>query len=247
MNRTFAWAVAALFFGTSMAMPATAQERSAVKQGFEISRLTSKRILVFAPEVHVGSQSAGGTVTPNADWTERARNNIQSALAQQQQQLGNAVIAAPELYNDDARRVEEYDALFAAIADSVIEYQFVKGNRLPTKKYDNKEGVFDWSLGQGVRDLPGAKDADYALFIFDDDAYGSTGRKLLQAVAILGAGVPMTSGSHRGYAGLVDLHSGDVVWMNADSQMGGDVRDPDGAVKRVREMLAGFPGARTNG
>lgn len=243
MKRFLSWLAAMLFVGSFVSVPAAAQEHSAVQQGFELSQNSGKRILVFAPEVHVGSQSAGGTVTPNADWTEKARNNIGNALAQQQQQLGNSVLVAPELFNDDARRVEEYSALFAAVADSVIEYQFVKGNRLPTKKHDNKEGVFDWSLGEGVRELPGAKDADYALFIFDDDAYGSTSRKLLQAVAILGAGIPMSSGNHRGYAGLVDLQTGDVVWMNADPQMGGDVRESEGASKRVREMLAGFPGA----
>jgi hypothetical protein len=225
------------------AVPAAAQERSAVKQGFELPQNSGKRILVFAPDVSVGSQSAGGTVTPNADWTATARNNIATALGDQQQRLGNSIISAPELYGEEARRVEEYTALFAAIADSVIEYQFVRGNRLPTKKRDNKEGVFDWSLGAGVADLPGAKDADYGLFIFNSDAYGSTGRKLLQAVAILGAGIGVTSGDHRGYAGLVDLRTGDVLWMNADPQMGGDVREPDGAAKRVSQLLDGFPGA----
>ena len=225
-------------------MAALVDAKSAIRDGFTEEQVHNKRILVFRPSVQVGSQSAGGTVTPNADWTAQARNNINTALNAKLGGLGNSVIQAPELYGEDAAKVQEYHALFAAIADSVIEYQFEKGNRLPTKKRESKEGIFDWSLGSGVSQLPGAKDADYALFIFDSDAYGTTGRKLLQIVAILGAGVYVSSGDHRGYAGLIDLRTGNVLWMNADPSMGGDVRNPEGAEKRVREMLTGFPGAK---
>ena len=217
--------------------------KSAVRDGFTEEQVHNKRILVFRPSVQVGSQSAGGTVTPNADWTAQARNNINAALNAQLGGLGNSLIQAPDLYGEDAAKVQEYHALFAAIADSVIEYQFEKGNRLPTKKRESKEGIFDWSLGNEVSQLPGAKDADYALFIFDNDAYGTTGRKVLQIVAIFG-GIAVTSGDHRGYAGLIDLRTGNVLWMNADSSMGGDVRNPEGAEKRVREMLTGFPGTK---
>lgn len=90
--------------------------------------------------------------------------------------------------------------------------------------------------------LPGAKDADYGLFIFNQDAYGSTGRKVLQIVALMG-GISVTSGEHRGYAGLVDLKTGDLLWLNADQQMGGDVRDPQGSEKRVAQLLEDFPGS----
>src|SRR3546814_762765 len=123
-----------------------------------------------------------------------------------------------------------------------IQYQFFVGNRLPTKKRDNKADVFEWSLGSGVSALPGAKDANYALFIYNKDAYGSTGRKLLQFTAALG-GVSVKSGEHAGYAGLVDLKTGDLLWLNADGAMGGDVREVDGAEKRVSQLLEEFPGS----
>ena len=35
--------------------------------------------------------------------------------------------------------------------------------------------------------------------------------------------------------------AGDLVWLNADIQMGGDLREKDGAEKRVKELLRGFP------
>ncbi len=222
---------------------ANAQERTAVKAGFELSAQSGKIILVVRPSVRVGAQSTGGLFEPNGDWTDEARKNIEAALASRQQQLGNRVIAAPEAYGDDAQRVEEYAALFAAVSQSVINYQFFAGNRLPTKKRDNKAGIFDWSLGSGIAALPGAKDADYALFIYNKDAYGSTGRKMLQVFALLGPGISIKSGEHAGYAGLVDLKTGDLLWLNADAEMGGDVRTAEGAVKRVSQLLEEFPGS----
>jgi hypothetical protein len=222
---------------------ALAQEKSAVKPGFELAADSGKKILVFRPAVKAGSQSTGGMFEPNAEWTERAIQNLQEALTQAQLRLGNAVITAPEAYGEDARNVQEHMALFSAASQSIIQYQFFKGNRLPTKKADNKVGAFDWSLGTGVSKRPGASDADFGLFLYSKDAFGSTGRKLLQVVALLGPGIAVKSGEHVGYAGLVDLKTGDIVWLNADGQIGGDVRDKDGAEKRIRQLLEDFPGS----
>lgn len=64
---------------------------------------------------------------------------------------------------------------------------------------------------------------------------------MLQLVGMV-AGVGVTSGVHLGSAGLIDLKTGELVWLNADKQMGGDVRAPEGAEKRVAQLLEGFPG-----
>lgn len=227
----------------STIVPAHAQERTAVRQGFSLPRNSGKTILVFRPAVSVGAQSTGGLFEPRADWTETAKKNIDTSLVAFQSKLGNKVVFAPEGYGESGQLIDEYTKLFAAVSQSVITYQFFPGNRLPTKKRDNKAGVFDWSLGQDIAKLPGAADADYALFIYNKDAYGSTGRKLLQIAAALGPGLSVKSGEHAGYAGLVDLKTGDLVWLNADGAMGGDVRTADGAVKRMGQLLEDFPGS----
>lgn len=243
MKTVVGWIAVAVAFCVIGTSPALAQERSAVKQGFELAPDSGKRILVFRPSVRVGSQSTGGMFEPNAEWTEQAKANIQVALEDLQARLGNQIVVAPEAYGDEAQAVEEHMALFAAVSQAVIEYQFFVGNRLPTKKRDNKADIFDWSLGDGVSKLPGADQADYGLFIYNKDAYGSTGRKILQVVALLGPGIAVKSGEHVGYAGLVDLRTGDLLWLNADGAMGGDVREVDGSQKRVRQLLEEFPGS----
>ena len=235
------WGV--LLLGLANFSVAIAQERTAVKEGFELSANSGKRILLFRPAISVGAQSTGGMFEPNADWTDKARLNVEMALEKRQKSLGNGIIAPPEVFGEQKRLAEEYTKLFGAVAQAVVRYQFFVGNRLPTKKRDNKVGVFDWSLGPGVSDLPGAKDADFALFIYSKDAFGSTGRKLFQLVAALGPGIAVKSGEHAGYAGLVDLKTGELLWLNADAAMGGDVRDVEGAEKRVKQLLEEFPGS----
>lgn len=230
-----ALAAAATVVGT----PARAQEKSATRDGFRLPP-SSARILLFRPKVRVGAQSTGGMFEPSAEWTDRARQNIVAALSTAQARLGNSIIAAEEPVGPAAATLASYRALFATVADAVITYQFFPGNRLPTKK--RKGAAFAWTLGPGVRDIPGAGAVDYILFLDTQDAFGSTGRKVAQVFAA-GLGVGITSGVHSGYAGLVDARSGDLVWLNADKQMGGDVREPDGAAKRVAQLIEDFPGS----
>lgn len=175
---------------------------------------------------------------PNADWTSEARDNLGAALADMQKTMGNEVVSVSDGAATNPETLAEYQALFGIVAESVIEFKFFPGNRLPTKKRD---GVFDWTLGPGVAALAEGTDCRYGLFIFTEDQFGSTGRKMFQIFAAA-AGVGITSGSHKGFAGLVDLSTGDLVWLNADLQMGGDVRTADGAQKRVAQLLEDFPG-----
>lgn len=237
MRRLVCAVIAAVVSAMLVAVPVQAQEKTGVKPGFEL-RPGTARIVLLRPSIKVGAQSTAGMFEPNADWTAQARENIDAALAQAQNSLGNTVTDYVEPVNADPAILSEYQALFDAVAQSVIEYQFFPGNRLPTKKRD---GQFEWGLGGDVAKLPGLAGADYALFVTTEDHFGSTGRKVLQIFAAL-ARVPVTAGVHKGFAGLVDLRTGELVWLNADMQMGGDVRESDGAQKRVRQLLEGFPG-----
>lgn len=225
-----------------MASPASAQERSARRPGFSLPANGQSRILLLRPSIKVGAQSTGGMFEPNADWTAQARENVRAALNRAQAGLGNRIIVQEETAGEGAQVLADYMSLFSVLAGSVIEYQFFPGNRLPTKLRDNRSGGFDWTLGPGVSAIPGAADADYALFIYTEDHYGSTGRKVLQLFAAMG-GVAVRAGVHKGFAGLIDLRTGHLLWLNADVQMGGDVRTPEGAQRRVTQLLEDFPGS----
>lgn len=238
MNWSWKWALAPLFSMTLLVSgAANAQEKTGNKPNFVLAPGSAK-IMLMRPSVKVGEQSTGGMFEPNADWTLQSKDNLSKAIAVIQNQLGNSVVAYGESVGGDTALLSEYQSLFSTVASSVIEFQFFPGNRLPTKKRANS---FEWTLGSDIQKLPGLETVDYVLFITTEDHFGSTGRKALQLFAAL-AGVGVTSGVHKGFAGLVDVKTGDLVWLNADLQMGGDVRTEDGAQKRVAQLFEGFPG-----
>ena len=228
-----AWGAVSLLFGVC---GAHAQEKAAVKPGFVLPANPRPKILIFRPDVQVGSQSAGGVVSPNAEWTRSARTLIGEQMVAAKPGGASEVVFMPELEGDNAVLLAEYRSLFKAVAQTILEHRLFKGNRLPTKKTG-----FEYTLGPGVAKLGAIGSGDYGLFVYTNDAFGSTGRKLLQLFAAGVAGVGVSSGIHTGYAALVDLHTGDIVWINVDYQMGGDVRDAEGAAKRVHQLLEDLP------
>ena len=235
------FAFVALFFAIG-ASPAYAQfggtEATAVRDGWTFPP-GEVNILVFRPEVRVGSQAVGGMHQPRADWTETAKANIYAALREEQLARGTQFVLIDEAQEQHAELLADYSALFRTVANAAFQHKLFPGNRLPTKKRD-----FDWTLGDeasALRDMGG----DFGLFLYTYDSYGSTGRKILQILgAAAGVGL-IPSGQHVGYAGLVDLRNGDLVWLNVDIQMGGDPRETNGAQKRVQQLLEEFPLKRT--
>lgn len=235
------WSAALLLCAVGCwANSAQAQEKGAVRDGFSADSLKGQKILLFRPKVWVGAQSTGGMAEPNADWTAQSRTLLADELKRRQSEFNNDLIPEPEVVGADAAVIAGHQALFEAVAHSVVTYQFFKGNRLPT----HKNHAFEWTLGDGTRRIEELTGARYGLFVMTHDEYGSFGRKAFQILAAGLVGVGVTSGVHRGYAGLVDLETGDLVWLNADEQMGGDVRNAEGMQKRVRELLEDFPGLK---
>lgn len=210
-------------------------EKSAVKGGFAFPKQGTVRILLFRPDVSVSEQSTGGLDQPNADWTLQARDYLVSSLTKAQGKRSIDMKLMPELSGEDANVMADYKSMFRAVADAAITHKLFPGNRLPTKK-----DTFDWTLGPGASQLGAIGGGDYGLFMYTYDSYGSSGRKALQVLGLL-AGVGASAGVHIGYAGLVDLKTGDLVWINADVQMGGDVRTIEGADRRVMQLLEDFP------
>jgi hypothetical protein len=210
-------------------------------------------VVVFRPDVHVGSLSVGGIDEPNVEWTESARTNIQSALEASPDFADANIVFLDELENEQAEVLNQYRGLFEVVAGAMFTH-VTAGDRLPTKTrevrdYERrrvvKETVVDWSVGEGAAQLKDITGSDYAMFVYTYDSYGDSGRKAAQVVGMLGcligACVIVNAGVHVGYAGIVDLNTGDIVWFNSDLAMGGDVRDEEGAEKRVSQLMREFP------
>lgn len=216
-------------------LPVAADAKVKVNKDFAFPPGRAK-IVVFRPDVQVGSFGVGGIDTPNAEWTEQARKNLADQISAQQQATGNDAVFLPEQEGDKAKLVADYQALFRAVAGAVSEHKMNPAAKLPTKK-----DKFDWTLGPEAARLKDVGGGDYALFVNTHDAYGTAGRKVMQLLVggMFGAG--MKAGIHQSYAALVDLSTGELVWFNLDPASGGDPRTPEGATKRMGQLFKGFP------
>jgi hypothetical protein len=82
--------------------------------------------------------------------------------------------------------------------------------------------------------------ADYALFAFVRDSYASSERVAMMVVgALLGFG--LSGGMQVGYASLVDLASGRVLWFNTLLRQSGDLRELEKARESCDALLDKFP------
>lgn len=245
MKRFFA-RLGIAFFALLLVAPQLASAKAVSREGFEFPAQGDVNIVVFRPDVHVGSLRVGGVDEPNPDWTDAARKNIQTAMENSAAAQGAKMKFLGEFEGADAEMVNDYRGLFQAVSSAIFQHEMFPGNRLPTKQLNRgekgkKKYAFDWTMGPEAARLKQVTGGNYGLFFYTYDSYGDAGRKVAQvAMAVLfGAWVP--AGVHIGYAGLVDLNTGEIVWFNTDLAMGGDVRDAEGSAKRVSQLLADFP------
>ncbi len=197
------------------------------------------KVVLMPMDVRISELTIGGMEEANAAWTSQAERNIRLAVQDRIRSLGgNFVVSTPNL-DDPARAAEQEQLvkLHEAVGTTIREYR-TGALRLP-----HKQGAFDWTLGPDVEMLQRQYDADYALFVYVRDSHSSSGRRATQvAVAILSLGrVYVPGGQQVGFASLVDLRSGDVVWFNVLSRAVGDFRNPSDADDFVEALLSGLP------
>jgi len=195
------------------------------------------QIVLMAPDVELGELSAGGVTEPKPDWTQLAHANMAVALraAAGARHLSLADFKPDAGGAELSERNEQLVKLHRAVGRAILQHQYMPVAALPTK-----QGRFDWSLGPESGSIRTTQGADYALFIYVRDTYTSAGRAaLIVAAALFGVGVQ--GGVQLGFASLVDLRSGDIVWFNRLARAAGDLRTPEGATETVNLLLSNFP------
>ena len=202
-------------------------------------RTGAVRVLLMPAEIELAELTAGGLTEPRADWTAAAKQQVIGAL-QEELSRRNAILVVYEPPTDPekAYRHDQLVKLHKAVGSTIVQHKY--GGReleLPTK-----EGRFDWTLGPGVGILRQEYQAEYALFILIRDTYASAGRVLLSLVLTGLALFPIPPGSvQQGFASLVDLGDGRILWFNRLLSYTGDLRDAEGARETISALLADLP------
>jgi hypothetical protein len=206
------------------------------RQTPELRREAGKipRIVVMPLDVELAQLTAGGIAEPHAEWTDAALKHMRAALDEEARSRNVALVD----YQTDRGSPEDRETsldlvkLHRAVGGAALVHQYLEGFRLPSK-----DGKFDWSLGPSVASISRAHEADYALFLYVRDSYATAGRvAVIVVAALLGAGVP--GGSQVGFASVVDLRTGDIVWFNRLIRGHGDLRTPATAAETVKALVS---------
>ncbi len=220
----------------ALGLAACVQNPGTVRLDPSVQPVQGARVLIMPPDVEVSELTAGGLLEPNAAWTAAAEANIDQALKRMLADAGAEAVR----FNDQGklirrREVSQLIKLHGAVGGSILLYEYNLVAPLLTK-----QDSFDWTLGKDAAILGKAYKSDYALFVFFRDSFSSDARIAINVVtAILGAGV--RGGEQVGFASVVDLRSGDIVWFNVMARGSGDLRVPDQALDASRVLLSELP------
>jgi hypothetical protein len=203
----------------------------------QIDRLESvgddPRILVMTPDIKYYLLTAGGVPEPHAEWTMAARENFATALEAFAEERDTNLIMVVD--QDELEETEiEYQKLYSAVGSTILI------NHFGPSKLPSKDGEFNWTLGPGVAVIGDKYDADYALFSYYRD-YQASGGRIAFAILAAAAGVGVSTGSEGGFASLIDLKTGNIVWFNVVVAGSGELRDEKGAVTAVNALFKDLP------
>ena len=205
----------------------------------ELKRSASEASIVVMPaDVELYELDAGGMLEPEAKWTDSATKYLNIALKQEAvaRHLNLIPYDTNTVPPDERDQFHQISRLFGVIGDEIVFHDYSAADfKLPTKPPDSV-----WSVGPAVHVLQSRYHADYALLTYLRDSYASAGRIAVIAVgALLGVGIP--GGVQTGYAALIDLNTGDVVWFHRIVRGSGDARDQSGARSTAKALLEDFP------
>jgi hypothetical protein len=191
-------------------------------------------------DIQLSTLTAGGLLEPEAEWTEKATKHVETAVRDQMNRMHIDLLCQSDVERialgpeEEEKRVQLI-GLHEAVGQSILLHQYNTQHKLPSK-HDR----FDWSLGPECKCLKEKYGADYALFVYLRDSYASGGRVALAiAAAVIGVGVQC--GQQIGFASLIDLSTGEVVWFNLLARGAGDLRTQEAAANSVKLLLSNFP------
>jgi hypothetical protein len=198
------------------------------------------RVILMPPDIRYYLLTAGGVPEPHAEWTEAAQMNFATATEDFAESIGTDLTI---LDRDNLGETHfQYEKLHSAVGLTILQHQFGMF-KLPSK---GNGQVFDWSLGPQISALADEHDADYGLFVYYRD-YQASGGRVAFAILAAAAGVGVSTGGEAGFASMVDLRTGDVVWFNVVNVGAGELRDEASAAATVNTLFSDIPANRSTG
>jgi len=197
-----------------------------------------KKVVVLPIDIKVVEVTAGGVEESVPDWSKEASQSVFKAVsAALAKQPGVKAITAPQFSGASAANFDEHLALYKLVVNTA--------GRIP---WQHKAKRFDYGIGSGLRTVAEQTGADAAIMVYGRDYASTAGRK---ARAVVG-NIPIVNiftgpapqlGHSFIHVGVVDLRTGDLLWMNSEYREGStNLRDPIDAAKMVDAVFEWYPG-----
>ena len=241
-----------LSMGLMIGLSACATKSPAEKNPLSASGFSklnkSVRVALMEPDVEIKHDRVGSTDL-RVDWSQKAEANLKAAVMAHLEASGETVV---EFQNSSISQ-DQLDQLLVlneqvntAMGQHVVDIGTTKFlGELPHKKGKSKE--LSYSLGDSVRPVKISTDADYAAFVTYRAVIESNGQFLTTA-ALAALTTPLLFAFNSDFRGtminLVDLNTGEVVWINADTGgnvLSSDARKSDNAKKTIDKILDDGP------
>jgi len=195
-----------------------------------------QKILVLPADVKIYSLTASGNVEDAPDATAAASSygntELQHYLASD---LAFKLLPMPNLSGDEQATLKEHVALYKTIVlDTHLADVLGDAWKAPLQ-------AFTYSVGPGLDFLRQSSGADYLLLLTAEDGESTSGR--IAMTLLFGGPV----GRNYISAGLIDLHTGKVVWLNYDTHNASDYKVQANMIKYVDEILQDFPDGSLHG
>jgi hypothetical protein len=207
-----------------------------------VPRTGAKRIVMLPVEFIIYQKSVAG-IEAVPEWTETAQFALgDAAIRKLRDDQRFEIVNVPHFEGETKDVLQEHVEFFKVIGNTALT-MIQDGGKVWAEKGAN----FDYTLGDGLSFLADAADADYAFIICGSQVTQTGGSVFLQFLSAAAIGMYAPGGGTYVLAGIVDLRSGRIAWLNSrmGSQVfgmtGSDVRKPETAAEVISKMFEGFP------
>lgn len=197
-----------------------------------------KNVVILPVNVEVMEVTAGGVKEEVPAWSAEASKNVLKSLSA-------AIKKDPTMQEVRAPRFSK--KAIAVVDEHIALYKLVV-NTASSIGWQHKIRRFDYGIGPGLTALQRKTGADAAIMVYGRDHVSTAGRK---AKAVAGnipilnifTGPPPKLGHSYIHIGVVDLKTGDLMWMNSEYREGAsNLRDYDDAHEIIRSIFDWYPG-----
>jgi len=211
----------------------------------ESERALPHRVLLAEPDIRVHEISAGELVEEVHEWSQKASGAAAKSVEELAQSSGMFVLVQPSKLSDAERgTLDQYGSLYALVSGSAYAAQHSMYSA-----WKERAANFDYTLGPGMDGISKNAKLDAVVFVVGTDYISSASRKAAMA---LGVALGLLAGRYLGpeskpaflSAGIVDMHTGELLWYSTELRSGSDdLRDPAVVRSLVEDLFKTYPGA----